>query len=347
MTGGTPLSDPAGPASAEPLIQMMLGLHMTGIVQAGVELGVFDQIAGANRQTETIASALNTDPRGTRILLDALAALGLLERHEGYHLTQLAGEFLVTGRPGYLGDMFDVLAGPWAWAGYPRLAETVRRGGTVAEQPWETPGHEFWRTFSPSSVGAVSRPGAQALAELIEPWAGTRDSLEILDVACGSGLFSLVPAAQHPNAHATLLDSVDVLDLTKDVIEQLGLAGRTSFIAGDAFEVPLGGPYDLIIVSHLLHHFSEERCRTLLSKLAPALEPDGRLVIHEFISGAAPPVAPFPYLFSVIMLTSTREGEAHSLSTYERLLREAGFAPPVVHVGQGLPSHFLVTQRAR
>lgn len=70
----------------------------------------------------------------------------------------------------------------------------------------ETPGHEFWETFSPSSVGAVAGPGSQALAELIEPWVGTRDSLDILDVACGSGLFSLSQAARHPKARVTLLE---------------------------------------------------------------------------------------------------------------------------------------------
>ena len=79
----------------------------------------------------------------------------------------------------------------------------------------ETPGHEFWETFSQSSVGAVAGPGSQALAELIEPWVGTRDSLDILDVACGSGLFSLSQAARHPKARVTLLDSPEVLDLAK------------------------------------------------------------------------------------------------------------------------------------
>ncbi|MCG5214814.1 class I SAM-dependent methyltransferase [Streptosporangium sp. KLBMP 9127] len=346
MTDETLPSAVGATVSPEPLMQMMQGMHVTGIVQAGVELGIFDQIAGGNRLATTIASAVYADPRGTRILLDALAALGLLERHDGYHLTALAETYLISGRSSYLGNMLNILAGPWAWEGYPRLAEAVRRGTTLAERPWETPGHEFWETFSPSSVGAVAGPGSQVLAELIEPWAGPRDSLDILDVACGSGLFSLTQAARDPKAHATLLDSAEVLDLTKDAIERLDLAERTSFIRGDAFEVPLAGPYDLIIVSHLFHHFSEERCLTLLSRLATALKPDGRLAIHEFISGAAPTTTPFPYLFSVIMLTSTGEGEAHSLDTYERLLRESGFTSPEVHPSQGMPSHFLIAGRA-
>lgn len=346
MTSDALPPTPGATVSPEPLMQMVQGLHVSGILKAGVELGVFDQIADGNRQAATIASVLGADPRGTRILLDALAALGLLERKDGYDLTALAETFLVTSRQSYLGDMVKILAGPWAWDGFPRLAEAVRRGTTLADAPWETPGHEFWETFSPSSVGAIAGPGSQALADLIGPWAGERESLDILDVACGSGLFSLTQAAAHPKAHTTLLDSPEVLELTKDTIERLGLTERTSFIAGDAFEVPLGGPYDLIIVSHLFHHFSEERCLELLSRFAPALKPDGRLVVHEFISGGTPTETPFPYLFSVIMLTSTGEGEAYSLETYERLFGDAGFAKPEVHPSQGLPSHFLVAERA-
>jgi hypothetical protein len=38
-------------------------------------------------------------------------------------------------------------------------------------------------------------------------------------------------------------------------------------------------------------------------------------VIHDFVPGPQPAQAPFPYLFSVRMLTWTREGH-HSLDTY-------------------------------
>jgi C-methyltransferase len=109
------------------------------------------------------------------------------------------------------------------------------------------------------------------------------------------------------------------------------------------FQVPLGGPYDLIIASHVFHHFSEQRCLELLRRLAEVLKPDGRLVIQDFVSGPQPAQAPFPYLFSVRMLTWTREGQAHSLDTYRKLLQEAGFFEPAVHASQALPSQVLIT----
>jgi C-methyltransferase len=345
VTSEAPASTSPVSVSAEPVIQMFQGLQVTAIVRAGIQLGIFDQIANGKHQASSIAAAVGADERGTRILLDALAALGLLKRNDNYRLTPLADTFLVSSKPSYLGSFVDIQAHSRTWTAYERLAEAVRHGGTVLDQHAETPEWVFWETFAPSSLG-VAAPASHVLTELLQGWAGQRESLEVLDIACGSGLYSLTLAAQHPIAQTTLLDWANVLARTKDNVERLGLRERTHFIDGDMFKVRLGGPYDLIIAGHIFHHFSERRCLELMRRLAEVLKPDGRLVIHEFISEPPPTDNPLPYLFSVTMLAQSREGEAHSIDTYRQLLHEAGFSPPNVHESQVMPSHFLITERA-
>lgn len=332
--------------SPEPLMRMIGGLQATAILQAGVQLGIFDQIAAGHDQASSIAAEINADERGTRILLDALAALGLLDTGEGYQLSPLADAYLVTSRPTYLGGMINISAAPWVWTGYSHLAEAVRHGGTVLDHHAETPSHEFWETFAPASIGGMATPAAHRLTELLWGWSKQREDLEILDVACGSGLYSMTLAALRPTACITLLDWANVLEHTKDNVNRLGLRERTSFIDGDVFEVPLSGPYDLIIASHIFHNYSQQRCLELMFRLGSALKPDGQLVIHEFLPGPRPYDKPFPYFFSVFMLVWSREGEAHTLDTYRRLFREAGFSPPEVHDVQGMPSCFLIAGRA-
>jgi C-methyltransferase len=335
----------SAPVTPEPLMQMMQGMQATAILQAAVRLGVFDQIANGSDEAGAIAAGVVADERGTRILLDALAALGLLEKNGGYRLSPLADAFLVSSRASYLGAMTDIFAGNWAWEAYPRLEEAVRRGGTILERDAEVPGHEMWETFARASVG-VAAPASFALAQALKPWAERRETLEILDVACGSGLFGLTLAAQYPQAKVTLLDWPNVLALTSANVKQMGLEERTNFIEGDVFEAPLGGPYDLVLASHIFHHFSEQRCRELMQRLAGALKEDGRLAINEFTaSGSKPAEEPFPSLFSVIMLAWTREGEAYPLETYERLLADTGLAAPEVHESIGMPSRFLIAAR--
>jgi MoxR-like ATPase len=90
--------------SPEPVVAMMQGLQVSGILQAGIELRVFDAIAAGATDVRAIAASAGSSQRGTRILLDALAALELLERRDGsYALSTLAEEYLVSGRTGYLG----------------------------------------------------------------------------------------------------------------------------------------------------------------------------------------------------------------------------------------------------
>src|SRR5206468_4202784 len=100
----------------------------------------------------------------------------------------------------------------------------------------------------------------------------------------------------------------------------------------------LGGPDDLVPASHIFHHFSEERCLQLMRRLHDALVPAGRLAVDDFMAAGSPAEQPFPYLLSVMMLTWTR----YPLSTYERLLGEAGFVRPQAHRGMGMPSTVLV-----
>jgi ubiquinone/menaquinone biosynthesis C-methylase UbiE len=339
-------SAPDQAITPEPVMQALQGYQVSGILKAGIELGVFDQLAEGQTEPSAIASSIDADERGTRILLDALAAVGLLEPDgDSYRLTPVADAFLVRERPSYLGGMANILGSDWEWDGFRRLGDAVRRGGTLLEEHAEEPGHSWWETFA-RSIGGMATPAAEALAQFLAPWAEKRQPLDVLDLACGNGKYSATLATANEHARITLLDWPNVLEITRGFIAEAGLAERASYIEGNMFEVPLDGPYDLVIASHVFHHFSEERCVELLERLAKALKPNGRIAIQDFLAaGTAPAEEPFPRLFSVLMLVWTREGEAYPLETYERMLEATGFASPEVHQAPGSPSRFLVAER--
>jgi C-methyltransferase len=340
-----PPASNGAPPSPEPVMNMLQGLQVAGILKGGIELGVFDQIAAGHREAEPIAAAVGADERATRILLDALVAIGVLSGRDGYDLSPAADAFLVRNRPAYIGGAADIFTGTWAWENYGRIADVVRNGGTLMEEDAETPGHDFWTTFASSSTG-IATPTTQALAETLEPWAQERDELAVLDVACGSGLYGLAIASKHPTARLTLLDWSNVLELARGNVARFGLEDRTTYIDGDAFEADLGGPYDLIVVSHFFHHFSEDRCRAALERFAAALKQGGRIAINEFTAAAESPADdPFPALFSVVMLAWTRDGSAYPVSDYEAWLADAGFAAPEIHDGRGMPSRMIIAER--
>lgn len=315
---------PAGPPgpSPEPLLGLLAGAQGLGVVRAALELGVFEALAAGLSDVESIAAEIKADGRGTRILLEALVAAGLVESTAGYRLSPLADAMLVPGRPGYFGGMLRIMGGfVEQMSGH--LSEAVRHGGRIGGEDVEAPGHGLWEEFAAASA-PMTAVLAQALAGILGPFAAGRDPLEVLDVACGSGLYSLTLAAAHPQAGVTLNDWPNVLDVTRPAVERLGLAERTAFLPGDVFEVPLGGPYDVITASNIFHMFSTDRVGALLTRLAGALRPGGRLAITGPIAVDGGEGDRFARLMSVLLLSMTDGGEAHDLAAYRDLLRATG-----------------------
>jgi SAM-dependent methyltransferase len=337
----------AGPRTPAEIFDMMLAYKTTALLGTAVELGVFDSLAGGGAGAAEVAGRLGLDERATRLLLNALAAIRLLESDgRSYALAEGAAAHLVRGRPGYVGDMTKVMSSAWEWDALKRLPEAVRRGGTVLEEHAETPGYTYWEDFA-AFAGAVARPTAEAAARALAPWASARERLHVLDMACGHGLYGFVLACHYPRARVWSLDWPNVLPIAVQGAERLDVADRVSTIAGDMFEVPLGGPYDLVLITNVLHHFSEERGTELLRRASQALVPQGKVVLVGFTVEQGPPAAdPAPHLFSILMLVWTFAGEVHPVAAYQRMLWEAGFGDANVHRVPSLPLRVMVADKA-
>ncbi|MGE0712525.1 MAG: methyltransferase [Planctomycetota bacterium] len=328
------------------LMQMIQGIQASAVLKAGLELRVFDALATGPRGAEAVAAEVGADPRGARILLDALAALGVLAREGAeYALSPVAAEHLVSGRPHDLGGSGRLFTSDHMFRMLATLPAAVRAGGAVIEDHAEVPDHPFWTDFATWTSGMAGAGGA-ALAAALAPWASGRPALEVLDVACGTGLYGYSVAAAQPQARVTSLDWPSVLQVTRTYAERLGVSDRVRYLEGSCFTAELGGPYDLAILSHIFHHFDEASCLGLLARVAAALRPGGRVAIHEFVTTDAPPrTDPAPHLFSTIMLSWTRRGEAYSLARYQDWLRRTGFGAPEVHPSAGMPTRILVAEK--
>lgn len=333
--------------SPEPIFHAFFGYLATAALGTAVRLRMFDALAEEPLDSRTLAERLGAAERGTRILAEALAALGFLEPDPaGWRLAPVATSFLVGGQPAYLGSLASIFYSDWQWRGLLALEDAVRAGGAVLEdQDLEAPQHEFWETYVNSWAGA-SVASAAALAEILSPWIASRRPFYSLDLACGGGWYSFALASAHQHAKITLLDQPHVIAAVRRGAQQRGLEERTRLIEGDMFEAPLGGPYDLVIVSQLLHCLGEEQCVRLLRRISGALKPDGRLAIHDFATRESPAQEPTPRLFSLIMLVRFHHGEAHSLADYERMLEAAGYAQPELHELPGQPTSVLLATRA-
>jgi C-methyltransferase len=325
-------------------MHLMQGVSASGIFNAAVDLDVCTKIAEGASSAQAIAKAIGCPERGTRILVDAMAALGLVTKAGGtYALTPVTAQFLVKGKPTYLGDMTQIFGSPMMWAAAGKLADAVKNDGTILPEHAETPRHAFWETFA-RSTAAMAGPAASALDGLLAKWFEGREKVRVLDVAAGSGLYGFTLAAR-PNVHLTVLDWPNVLVETKKWAERLHVdASRVRYLEGNLFEVDFQGPYDLILMSHVYHHFDAATCASLTKKAAGALAPGGRLAVQDFLYDPAL-ANPMGALFAVTMLMWTRKGETFSVEDFARWFEAAGLAPAGVHGSAGFPSSFLFADK--
>lgn len=329
------------------VFEMLLAYKTTAVLSAAIELGVFDAVAAGATTPAAVAERQRLNPRGVRLLLNAVAALGLLESDGlSYHLPDDVAALLVRGRPGYVGDMAKVMASKWEWNALVELPAAVRRGGTVETDNAETPGYAYWEDFA-AYASAVAGPTAEVLADALAPWAAQRERLNVLDLACGHGLYGYTLARRQPQALVWSLDWPNVLPFAREHAERMGVGDRVSAIAGDMFDVPLGGPYDVVMITNVLHHFSEGRAAELLRRAAGVMAEDGKIALVGFTVGDGLPAEDAAaHLFSILMLIWTSEGEVHSTDAYKRMLASAGFVNARLRTVPALPLRVIIADRA-
>lgn len=328
------------------LLAMAQAVRRAGVLFAGLDTAVFDAMADSPATSDEVAARLGLHPRGARVLLNALTAIGMLRRDvELYRLAPGAGTLLVRSSPGYFGHALRQALSRYEWDALGRLGEAARQGGTVLDEHAETPEYPFWSDLARHPTWHTQRV-ATMLAEVIEPWARPLAPLDVLDVACGHGLYGFTVAQRYPHTRVHSVDWASVLSETAEHAQRLGIRDRVSLVPGDMFEVELGGPHDLTLITNVLHHFSADRVAEILHRLAKATRPGGRLGIVAIIDDGTDPAAdPVPHLFSALMLAWTHEGESHSLATYAELLARTGFGPPQLHTVPGVPLRVLLAER--
>jgi 2-polyprenyl-3-methyl-5-hydroxy-6-metoxy-1,4-benzoquinol methylase len=283
-----------------------------------------------------IARACQASPRGVRVLCDYWTVQGLLlKTGDTYRLTPEAATFLDRKSPAYLGGAMGFLNGPIK-PFFERLTQAVRHGGCQTTGTVEAE-YGGWIDFA-EEMGAMMFPTAQAIAKLLGSVSG-----RVLDVAAGHGLFGIVLAQHNSDVRVTALDWPKVVDVASARAQRMGVGDRYATIAGDAFTVDLQGPYDLILLTNLLHHFSVEQCISLLKRLRAALRAGGRLVTLEFIPSEDRISPPMAATFPLVMLATTAEGDAYTFRELERMLSAAGFASNTLHQPQDCPQQIIVS----
>lgn len=311
------------PDSLEALFDLLFSFVRTGVVKAAIDLDLFTYISRGRNTVDAAALATHADERGVRILLNALVAQGLLAKQAGqYELTPVAEQFLVKDSALYAGGFARVTANPIIWDAVGQLGDIVRTG-QPPESIVHVPDHDFWLEFCEASE-RTSAYTAALVADAL-PLATDRP-VEVLDVACGSGVYGFTILERWPQARVTALDWKDVVRAAQQTAQRRGLAERMNWIAGSAFDTPIPqGRFDLVLASHFIHHFPPAQVIHLAMRFIRALKPGGTLALHEWVADDERTTHGPALMFAVLMLASTASGDVYTFREFTEMLEAAGF----------------------
>ena len=147
----------------------------------------------------------------------------------------------------------------------------------------------------------------------------------ILDVGCGSGVWSLALAQATPGARVTGLDLPAVLDRFVARASALCLADRVDTIPGDMHSAALPeARWDLAIIANVLRLEPAEQARAIVRRVVSAVRPGGSVIIVDALAAGTPEAERARAIYSFHLALRTRAGSVHYSGEIGRWLEEAG-----------------------
>lgn len=286
-------------------------------LQAGVRLKVFSAFEAGPRSAKRVAEEIGCDARATGLLLDALAAMGLVTKSaEQYENSECAQHFLVESSPHYMGHI--ILHHYHLLDGWAQLDSAVKTGEPARKRSF---GAEVERESFILGMFNLSMQIAPQIADQID----LHDRTRLLDLGGGPGTHAIHFCKANLGLQALIFDRPTTEPFARQTVSRFGLEHRIDFAGGDFRTDPIpGGPYDVAWLSHVLHSNTVDECYRIVQKSAKLLSRGGLILIHDFILDDTKDGPEFPALFSLNMLLAGNGGRSYSRQELFEMLEEAG-----------------------
>lgn len=288
----------------------------TVAVAAAYAAGVFRALGEGATSAEEVARRAELDPRAVAILLPALADAGLLEREgDGFRPTAAcrrglcdpdSEDFVGGGLPHWLHNL----------QGWTRLDTVLRTG-----EPLRSSRRRRTRDDLARFMAAMAAAPTERIRKLVDACLarvpGARTALDV-----GGGPGRMARELVERGLEVTLFDTPPTVEFVAD---EYGLAEVEGLrlAAGDFTVDPLPeGPFDIVLVSNVLHIYGPETNRGLLAEASRVSAPGGVVAVQDFLRERSPRAA----RFALVMLMRTDAGNTWREDEIRGWMEDAGLA---------------------
>ena len=273
----TTTKNPTAPSdtdvSPEPILRIAGGFMASKHLFAASDLGIFEALGQGPTDLAGLAARTGLTRRAARISVDAVVALGLVEREDDtYRNTPVAEAYLAGGtvldmRP--LLRFWDRISFPaWIHLATALATETPREIYDIDEE---------LKPIMSAGIEAFQAGPSMTLPQVLD-LSGAR---RLLDVGGGTGSWSVGIVRHHASLTATVLELPDIAPIARERIAEAGLQDRIDVAAGDATEAIPGG-YDAFLLANVVHYWSPQGNVATLRSIRAATEPGALVALIDF-----------------------------------------------------------------
>ena len=295
----------------------------TKILLTAVKLDIFSAIGERPKVIQDIAGRIQADEPTLALLLNALVAMKLMTK-EGdlYGNSSAASKHLVRHSAQYVGHL--LLLHDAEWNNWGQLEKTIRTGRRAVDRHVFETNPELGSNVLAvlDRIGQQSGPDFARRLKLI-------GSERLLDLGGGAGTNAIAFCQVYSELRATVFDLPATLKLTEKTIKDAGLESRITLHPGDFNRDQLGGPYDVVLMSDILHYQTFQMNQDLVKKVFESLAPGGRLIIKDRFLDEAGTGPAWTTAFTIHILVNTQHGSCYKCSDVMQWLTQSGFGSVV------------------
>jgi hypothetical protein len=308
------------------IVRLGLAFRAAKTLLSAAELGVFTALAEKPLDLDMLRKQIGIDERAARDFLDALVALGMLERddHGRYANTPETALYLDREKPTYIGGELEHF-NAYVYPHWNLLTAALRTG--KPQSGARASGHYSALYADPAMLESLAKgmtggsfPVAKALAARF-PW---QDYETFIDIGCAQGALPVLIAQIHSDITGGGFDLPQLRPLFDNYVREHGLSQRVQFFPGDFLQDRLPTA-DVLVLGRVLHNWDLATKKMLLKKAHEALPSSGALIVYERLIDDDRRVNAQALLASLNMLIMTAGGFDFTGADCIGWLCEAGF----------------------
>jgi predicted O-methyltransferase YrrM len=311
-----------------PLLDLIMGAERFQVLAIAIRHEIFN-LCKYPKTLDEICGTLKTDPKITKKMLNALVAINLLSKKGDEYVNEpIANVFLIKDSPFYQGDYIRLEeSGYNLW---PKLDQMLREGiRTIGMTKMKAKTENLEKvvdpTFTLTMANFAMRGGVQQVVKVLSDLPEFKKAKRMLDLGCGTGIYSIGLALSNPNLEVTGFDIPPVLEITREFISRYGVGDRFKMRGGNYMQDDFGSGYDIVLASHTFYGYSKEMLLSLLRRIYKALNDGGILVSNHYglnEDGTGHKITVFWDLWLTLYSYQTT---TYTNDEYADLLKKAGF----------------------